>query len=163
MNVGGYECHYHNNGVIPVKRPRWRKKLLVCRAHSSLQANYHTESVSLRFFSPKGVVERLGLVSGVGLASISSNAEFSMKDRRSSVCGCTKSTICRPRGFPRANYHTESASLRFYSPKGVVERLGLVSGVGLASISSNAELAQGQSSSQSENDGMDCQINKVVY
>ena len=40
--------------------------------------------------------------------------------------------IRRPGVFPRANYYSESVSSRPGSPKGVIQRLGSVSGVGLA-------------------------------
>ena len=49
----------------------------------------------------------------------------------------TKLMIRRPSASPRALYDTESVLPRLYSPKGVLERLGLVSGGGLASISLN--------------------------
>ena len=45
------------------------QKLMARRSGAVPRALYDTESVLPRLYSPKGVLERLGLVSGGGLAS----------------------------------------------------------------------------------------------
>ena len=107
------------------------------------RASYPTESVLSRSYRPKRVLERLGrAVVGVLVAGTSEQdfRGFRAKPRQSQQLRCH-----RPGTFPRALYDTESVLPRPNSPKGVLERLGLVSGGGLGSVSSKAEVMSGRS------------------